>query len=570
MRIASLKKVSLIIVLALVLLAQVTSTSRTIEAQALPPNITISPNVPTDIVGAVNLENAAAFAWQEFIALNWPALPQSPPGQPNTRDFPDPTKKFGDVSSSLVWHTFRAKVEIYPGNGKPPNGYTTDAGTSFGYDSFPPLYYYNPTAVGTSDGQVKPLTKLDTAPFINLDENSEIGLNTMYAGLAPAHPDPDTGQQILFMAKANRVEYTYVVQNNWYSQVTRNNTATTPPIQQTIQYINQNGQSPPPNSTSYVSFPNGTIELKAAFRPLTTAEMNSGRFHTTYVRHYLTQNGSIVYSDNVWGLVALHIIQKTPSRSHFIYATFSQADNLVDVNGNPVEDVDGRLIGNQTATPLDPDITSRNATPADPQALSPATSPRVSGTRLYYQNLQAPLPQGVISLNKRKHNISDTIIKVNQAAHTAIAAYNQQNNVTGSPWPYYKLVSVQYEPYDKPAGITYTGAPGGPDPSTYYQANEVVESDYNLQVFSGQFQAPFNGLITDYNADGSVFKNVYHKGSGYLMGGCMGCHGNAQVGGSDFSFIFQGGPVQMPDVAGTAPATVAAGIARFKKTFLSK
>ena len=44
--------------------------------------------------------------------------------------------------------------------------------------------------------------------------------------------------------------------------------------------------------------------------------------------------------------------------------------------------------------------------------------------------------------------------------------------------------------------------------------------------------------------DGSPFFNVYYNGEkpdgthfGFNMGGCMGCHGNAQVNGSDFSFI---------------------------------
>ncbi|HEY0098167.1 MAG TPA: hypothetical protein VGB76_04350, partial [Pyrinomonadaceae bacterium] len=47
--------------------------------------------------------------------------------------------------------------------------------------------------------------------------------------------------------------------------------------------------------------------------------------------------------------------------------------------------------------------------------------------------------------------------------------------------------------------------------------------------------------------DGTVFKNVQFNGKGYLMGGCMGCHGNAQFGGVGFSFIFGGGPVPAPE-----------------------
>jgi hypothetical protein len=88
--------------------------------------------------------------------------------------------------------------------------------------------------------------------------------------------------------------------------------------------------------------------------------------------------------------------------------------------------------------------------------------------------------------------------------------------------------------------------------------NEVVETDYNLQVFSGGFQPdptdpampPRNlNLITDWNRDGTRFFNTYFQGKPNNMGGCMGCHGNAQVKGADFSFLVLGQRVQGPEVA---------------------
>jgi len=80
-------------------------------------------------------------------------------------------------------------------------------------------------------------------------------------------------------------------------------------------------------------------------------------------------------------------------------------------------------------------------------------------------------------------------------------------------------------------------------------------------VFSGQFQPKLNpqnqpkvfGLITDWNNSGTPFKNTYYNTKGYNMGGCMGCHGNAQVGGSDFSFILAEGPVTEPEAGDVPP-----------------
>ena len=66
-------------------------------------------------------------------------------------------------------------------------------------------------------------------------------------------------------------------------------------------------------------------------------------------------------------------------------------------------------------------------------------------------------------------------------------------------------------------------------------------------------------LITDFNFDGTPTKNVISNQQEFNMGGCMGCHGNAQVlFGSDFSFILAGaGGNNAPDVTGPGtPANV--------------
>src|SRR5216683_7560805 len=103
-----------------------------LHAQTYGNGITISADVPSELnppfaagppstggAPAATPEQAAAFAWQEFIALNWPAGPQQ--GMPGQRDTSSTTLKFGDTAYTgpLVWQTFRGKVEIFPGNGNP-------------------------------------------------------------------------------------------------------------------------------------------------------------------------------------------------------------------------------------------------------------------------------------------------------------------------------------------------------------------------------------------------------------------------------------------------------------------
>ncbi len=136
-----------------VILAVAYSTTRS-SAQTPLPTITVGPAVPGDIprgAPSAQLAQAAAFAWQEFIALNWPALPQS--AMAGTRDTPDTACAFDDPSCTSrpkVWETFRSKLELFPGNFQPPNGYSTTA-PDYGYDAAPAYNYQ--VAVTPCDGQ---------------------------------------------------------------------------------------------------------------------------------------------------------------------------------------------------------------------------------------------------------------------------------------------------------------------------------------------------------------------------------------------------------------------------------
>jgi hypothetical protein len=129
------------------------------------PTAFIGAALPSDLRGGAplaSLREAARFAWQEFIALNWPA-------RTGHRDQPDLAETFGDPSFTgpLVWQTFRSKVEIYPGSGDPP-GYVDDARLAFGYDTPEPRYVYATGEIGSCIGQAE----VTPPAWINLDEVS--------------------------------------------------------------------------------------------------------------------------------------------------------------------------------------------------------------------------------------------------------------------------------------------------------------------------------------------------------------------------------------------------------------
>lgn len=611
---------------------------------ATSPAIMVSPYFPSDIPGGApqaDLSTAAAFAWQEFIALSWPALG-------GKRDTPDMSKKLGEpgYTGPVVWETFRGKVETFPGESKvQPPGYVSDASQSYGYDAPPQDYIYSHGTISPCSGQASSST-----PWVNLDEVTQIGLNQMYAGAGPTLEADFPGPQILFLAKSNRQHYVYSVQprpkgsnpQKPYSGAMKqidtstygiwNHTSVGEHPWQTdnaaynalvYNFVSNYAAGKAPVAP-YVDFPSGTVEAKSAWRQLTSDEAASGRFHTQTVRYYTTPelykeyvnpnastpSGDICYVDDTLGLLALHIIHKTPTAPYFVYATFGQTDNIQTANGTDVEDVNGKVVAAPEQPPLCPgscpsaDAAYGVGTGADPakgievtlasgdgakqvetftstayekNPKYPEGGPFATcnpGEQLYYQNIyssstQAPLPLGTMCVTQRVHPIPQAVIDANTAAHQAIAQYNQTNGISSSPWSYYKLVNVQWKPVDKPAGQLYDDNDPSVPTASYYQANIVVETDYNLQVFSGQFQGavagddppPTANLISDYwGADmpmaGKPFHNVYYNGNRHNMGGCMGCHGNAAVNnGSDFSFILQGGRVADAEAAGNPAQT---------------
>ncbi|SHJ41317.1 hypothetical protein SAMN04488028_10130 [Reichenbachiella agariperforans] len=537
-----------------------TTTSPLEQEVEIPSGITVSSALPADLPsGAANasLSEAAEFAWNEFIALNWPAVPQS--GLANTRDTPDTTKLFGDQSEPLVWHTYRSKVEIYPWNSHYPNGsFIQGDSLVFDYDALP-AYFYKDSIPPCAEAS-------NQTALVNLDETSQISLNFMFAGINPAEATATNSspQLIRFLAKGNRSHFDYVTSKgyfnhggSYYDDVQR--------------YSNAIANDKVVPEDSIVSFPSGTIMVKAAWR-LLTAKDTLSQYHTTKVRYYEKKGeDACYYEDTQWGLVALHIIHKTPTAPYFTFATFEQKDNLLTTDGKPIEDAEGKVINpSGFDTPTTPEVKHTDSP-------STGTTTTVNGPfcddnddRLFYLNTANGLPssgnsQQGICVNSRYHDIPETIIAANTSAHQAIASYDAANGISNSPWRHYKLVNIQYQPFDTTA-IDTANKPA----ATYYQANIVVETNYTLQKFGGRQIANGNeaGQTSNYGPDGQPFYNVHlPAGTQYTqfnMGGCMGCHGNAQVAGADFSFILRGGPVLEPDVPEIDAENLAALKAKYR------
>src|SRR6266478_10163983 len=75
------------------------------------PSISVTPQTPNfDVQDPTNLQEAAYFAWQEFIALTWPAPAQGGPGNSFPRGMPltDGSVPYGKSgpTGQVVFETF--------------------------------------------------------------------------------------------------------------------------------------------------------------------------------------------------------------------------------------------------------------------------------------------------------------------------------------------------------------------------------------------------------------------------------------------------------------------------------
>lgn len=518
----------------------------------------ISSTPPADIgqdAQAAGLPEAAMFAWQHFIALSWPA-------KAGVRGVADDARSFGDTGA-VVWETMRNKVEVFPGTGDDPPGFHSDADKHYGYHALPPQYLYADGAIPPCAGQAVPAQPA----WMNLDELNQLFINDLFAGAAPKKSARNaTPRLVRYNVKVNDVAFAYVVEPG--SSLWKQGASYTNATKNYLAVAGSNGRIttlPGP----VIAFPAGALALKSSWRELTDAEQRSGRFYQTTARYYEVLDPNMrtaCYREAAWGLVGLHVMAKTPTAPSWVFATFEQADTLLTQAGQAVEDEDGNMIASpKTPMPWSPQPTyADGATPAVSVGGQPyCTTP---GARLYFHEIaigfagvqQTGIPTGGnICINQRAQAIPSGVTAANRAAHDAMKRYFLENDITSSPWFYYKLVNVQWRPFDV-SEIDAKDSHSDDNAATYYTSNITIESDYTLQLFSGTLTT--NGAATQLPANFDRFgaKRATHAnvltfdGSGrlqntYTMGGCMGCHGDAAVlHGTDASYLLASGQTLAP------------------------
>jgi hypothetical protein len=337
----------------------------------------------------------ANFAWRAFIALNWPSTPKA-----SERGEPNRAKALSD-SGGRVWESFKSDYELFQIDAQ-------------GRRVAP--------APWASYGGRNPCEQKTIASFAPFADFNQPG----FAVGEPANPlIARNGAYTRYEIHFNATEFNAFADNGWSRGLNL------------------------PDASHPARFPVGSIAVKAAWRPLTSADSPSVRARA-YVEHAEIVDvaktlaaGHVVCSESDVALVGLHIAIKTASRPQWIWSTFEQVDNVPPAGEGETREPDARDAG----------IPYAYYDPSKPKRLWP---PLGSAGTLPVGWTNPPKPDPSPMQVVRRHPIDPSNMAVNRA-------YWNTPGVKGTVWERYMLVAVQWPTSREPPAPTNDGGyfPGG-------------------------------------------------------------------------------------------------------------
>jgi hypothetical protein len=376
--------------------------------------IEIDPTVPPGTCGFLQ------FAWQDFLALDWPPLPIDPNNiGAQARGLPDPTKVVGQGGNSdqTVWEQSQPNWYLFWPNNPPPQ--------SAGGDSFAAWNQYSwlPAACGPLRTKLPPgsppprilssLSKFDAMP-----------------GVSQAFSAPLIDQEGYYVRYEILMDYqafNYINSNEFY-------------LLSQLQAFATKGQ-PFTFPVQSANMPGATF-LKVAWKVLSEQEINSGRFHTAQAFLYTPAAPNIeptCAGPVTVGLVGLHIVQKTQQFPQWMWATFEQVDTTpADPNqpgANPPEGWGFFKNGSSKTA---------NQKPLCPDGTTPSTACDFQPTSSHLgtnPNDKTGGPTQAVRMNPIPSSPNQPALgQINAAAQAALKQINPSTE-----WQFYQLVEAQWQ-----------------------------------------------------------------------------------------------------------------------------
>jgi hypothetical protein len=366
------------------------------------------------------------FAWQDFLALNWPAQPVNPNDKTRlARGLPNTAQVIGKTANGdnpAVWEQFQPNWYVFQTNNPPAKA---AGGNSYaGWNQYAAL----PSACGPMTNPppriLSSLSKFDAMPGIS------------QAGSAPLIDQ--TGYYARYEIVMDYTAFNFINSNQFYLLPVVN-----------AFVAKGTGLSFPAEAGNTT----GTTFLKAAWKPLNAAEINSGRYHTAQA--FLFTPGQMGLDPTcagpvTVGLVGLHIVHKTDRFGNYLWNTFEQVDNTPNNPSSPGTAPPGgwgyfnpsQGATNKNTQPKCPDGSAVSAS-CDFQPTSSHLNDKTGGpTQAWRENLPSKSPN------------EPALGQINKAMHDALKAIK-----ANSVWQYYELVEAQWQTTAAPQTCEVTKGP---------------------------------------------------------------------------------------------------------------
>jgi len=304
--------------------------------------IPINPN-PVYGVPPYSPETAfGTFAWQTFVALNWPAACDGSP----LKD-----KKIGEASKApRVWEFYKFPEDVFNPNGEPPNPPSVIPPPCPGADASTQQVKYPRFTEFESNQTPEEIKQWESSEYKKDNPNQDwlrILPNSKSADILLEGFKPlvdRQGNYILNEIRMNPVEVAQIVKNKWYDAANFKDFNNKDNLFTLIcSDLKPNGTYPerifdkvPCSDNDSV----GTIELKAAWMVLPDSvpdEIHSKYYTTTRTFYVETPESVDREKTKVTvpvALVGLHVVQKTSQQS-WIWATFEHINNAPDAQSLP-------------------------------------------------------------------------------------------------------------------------------------------------------------------------------------------------------------------------------------------
>jgi hypothetical protein len=348
------------------------------------------------------------FAWQGFLAMNWPAQDMRPTETTQlARGVPDTTLIIGQADEKMtVWEQYQPNWYLFAPKNPPPTATPPlPAPTSQSFAAWN-QHANLPSACGPAIATDKTGTRKILSSLSKVDDMPGVG----QAFTAPLIDQ--SGYYTRYEIRFNYPLFHYINANRYYLESAQAGQTFAMPVQQ--------GSTP------------GAVLLKAAWKVLTPDEDKSNRFHEVLAYVHTPDKGGIPADCTTpvkFGLVGLHIVQKTADFPDQIWSTFEHVDNVPDdpstvPSGKKFSFVDPASSGPFNKKPQCPTL---GMSPCDWQPASSHTTVTTGPTQVRRTNTLATSPNQP-SLGQINDAVRALLIKVNP----------------NSVWQNYRLVESQW------------------------------------------------------------------------------------------------------------------------------